>query len=184
MVRFYTYLEMYLNDINRRTTLSEFESHFKIPHQTIKKHLKQFTDAKILKEEKGKRFLFYTLNKEHPLTREYLILCEKERLFNFLQKNVLFSRLYNELSSFFKSAKILVFGSAAERKDFADIDLLVLSKDENIKTIVKQFQETYTTKIHLVQTNEKYLTKTFIQEIRKKHVIFNNHEYFVGVLYQ
>ncbi len=190
MVRFYTYLEMYLGDLSQSVSLSEFESHFKTPHQTVKKHLEQFTKAKILTEEKKERFLFYRLNLSNPLTKEYLLLCEKERLLAFLEKNTLFSRLYQELSPCFKYSKILLFGSSTEKKEYADIDLIIISKNKgikpiiNIKPIIKKFQETYSVKIHAVQTEEKCLTKTLIQEIKQKHIIFNSHEYFLEVLYK
>lgn len=184
MVRFYTYLEVYLGDLSKSVSLSEFESHFKIPHQTIKKHLEQYTKAKILIEEKKERFLFYKLNLDNSLTKEYLLLCEKERLLSFLEKNTLFARLYQELSQCFKDSKMLLFGSSIEKKEYADIDLLIISKNKNIKPIIKKFEETYSVKIHAVQTEEKDLTKTLIQEIKQKHIILNNHEYFMEVLYK
>ncbi|MEK6828078.1 MAG: nucleotidyltransferase domain-containing protein [Nanoarchaeota archaeon] len=184
MVRFYTYLEVYLGDLSKSVSLSEFESHFKTPHQTIKKHLEPFTKAKVLIEEKKERFLFYKLNLDNPLTREYLLICEKERLLSFLEKNTLFARLYQELSQCFADSKILLFGSSTEKKEYSDIDLLIISKNKDIKPIIKKFQETYSVKIHAVQTEEKGLTKTFIQEIKQKHIIFNNHEYFMEVLYK
>jgi len=175
---------MYLGNLNRNINLSEFENYFKTHHQTIKKHLEQFTKAKILQEEKKERFLFYRLNLENPLTKEYLILCEKERLLNFLEKNTLFSRLYYELSQFFKDSKIMLFGSSVETNDYEDIDLLIFSKNKEIKQTLRKFNQTYTKKIHLVQTEEKDLTKTLIQEIKQKHIIFNNHEYFMEILYK
>ena len=184
MVRFYTYLEVYLDNLGKSVSLSEFEGYFKTPHQTIKKHLEQFTKAKILKEEKKERFIFYKLNLENPITKEYLILCEKEKLLNFLEKNALFSRLYHELSQFFKDSKILLFGSSAETKDYNDIDLLIISKNKDIKQTLSKFSQTYAKKIHPIQTEEKDLTKTLIQEIKQKHIIFNNHEYFMEVLYK
>jgi len=184
MVRFYTYLEVYLDDLGKSVSLSEFEGFFKVPHQTIKKHLEQFTNAKILKEEKKRRFVFYKLNLENPLTNEYLILCEKERLLIFLEKNALFSRLYNELSHFFKDSKMLLFGSSVKTNDYNDIDLLILSKNKEIKQALSKFYQTYAKKIHLIQTEERDLTKTLIQEIKQKHIIFNNHEYFMEVLYK
>ena len=184
MVRFYTYLEVYLVDVSKQVGLSEFESYFKKPHQTIKSHLNLFIDAKILKKEKKERFVFYRLNLENPLTKEYLILCEKERLLDFLEKNTLFSRLYNELSEFFNDSKLLLFGSSLERKGYNDIDLLIFSKNKNIKQTLHKFEQTYSKKIHMIQTEEQRLTNTLIQEIRKRHIIFNNHEYFMGVLYK
>ena len=124
------------------------------------------------------------MNLDNPLTKEYLLLCEKERLLDFLENNVLFSRLYTELSDFFNDSKILLFGSSVNQKEYNDIDLLVISKNEQIKSIITKFEQTYSKKIHLIQTEEEYLTKILIQEIRQKHIIFNNHEYFMEMLYK
>ena len=182
MVIFYTYLEMYLPDLGKSISLSEFEDYFKTPHQTIKKHLYRF--HKILEQEKRERFLFYKLKKENPLVKEYLSMCEKERLIDFLEKNTLFGRLYNELSPFFVDSKILIFGSSIGRKDYKDIDILIISQNRKIRQVLKKFQDTYSVSLHMIQTKEKNLTKTFIQEIRQKHIIFNEHDYFIEVLYK
>ena len=205
MVRFYIYLEVYLDDLQKKISLSEFEKHFKIPHQTMKKYLAGFVKAKILKEEKQARFLYYKLQLDNPLTKEYLLICEKERLLDFLEKNTLFSRLYSELARFFQDSKILLFGSCIRRADFSDIDMLIMSrnvrflehpkvpnkrkdflisKNKSIKQALKKFEETYSIKIHTIQTSEKDLTKTFINEIRQKHIILNNHDYLMEVLYK
>jgi len=184
MVRFYTYLEVYLDDLSKSVSLSEFEGYFKTSHQTIKNHLERFIKAKILLEEKKKRFIFYKLNLENPLTKEHLILCEKERLLDFLEKNTLFARLYQEFLPCIADSKILLFGSSVEKDDYKDIDLLIISKNKNINVIIKKFQETYSVKIHAVHTKEKYLTKTLVREIKKKHIIFTNHDYFMEVLYK
>lgn len=183
MVNFYTYLSLYLDDLNKWISLNEFEKYFKKPHQTIKVHLKKFVDLKVLVVEKKDRFIFYKLNLEHPLTKEHLILCEKERMIDFIQTNILFSRLYNTLSNYFSDSKCLIFGSSILGKNFNDIDLLVLSKNKNIKKEISNFEKTYSQKIHLILTDEKNLTKTFKKEIIKKHIIFNSHDYFFEVLY-
>ena len=177
-------MELYLDDLSKKISLSEFEAYFKIPHQTIKNHLTQFTKFKILTEEKKERFLYYSLNLKNPLTNEYLSLCEKERLIKFLGQNTLFLRLYNELAAYSRSNKMLLFGSATKGKDYQDIDLLILSKNEDIKKTINQFEETYSVKIHLTLTEEKYLRESFVIEIKKKHVILNEHDYFIRLLYK
>ncbi len=79
---------------------------------------------------------------------------------------------------------ILLFGSSTEKEEYADIDLAIISKNKNIEPIIKKFQETYSVKIHAVQAEAKDLTKALIQEIRQKHIIFNNHEFFMEALYK
>jgi len=184
MVRFYTYLEVYLDDLHKRVSLSEFEKHFKKPHQTAKAHLQEFVKEKILTLEKKERFSFYSLNKRNPLLREYLALCEKERLLDHLEKNTLFRRLYEILSAHFNKNKVLLFGSATWKKEFADIDLLIISNDKEIKKAIDEFIKTYSVKIHVVQTDKEHLTESFIMEIKKQHVIYNEHDYFIKELYK
>lgn len=184
MVRFYTYLQIFLSDLNRQATLSEFETSFNKPHQTVKSHLNVFVDAGILNEEKQKRLRIYRLNLTNPLTSEYLALCEKERLLNFLEKNILASRIYHEVSQFFSSSNFLLFGSIIDEKNYNDIDILAISKDKHIESALKKFEQTHSKKIHLLQTEKKHLTSAIIEEIKQKHIIFNNHDYFMDVLYR
>ncbi|MFH0870665.1 MAG: hypothetical protein V1866_06445 [archaeon] len=182
MVSFYTYLGLYLNDLRKKVSLSEFEKHFKTPHQTIKKHLAVLVSSRILLEEKKARFRFYSLNLKNPLLVEYLSICEKERLFALLEKSTLINRLYQLASGSLKNA--LIFGSATTSKDYDDIDLLALTKDGRLKAELKQFENTYGKKVHLIQTGEKDLTPAFLEEIKQKHIILNNHDYIIRVIYK
>ena len=184
MVRFYTYLELYLDDLRKLVSLSELEKHFKTPHQTIKSHLKDLVKGKILSEEKRARFRFYKLNLQNPLITDYLSLCEKERMFAFLNKNALFSRLHSTIAPHLKESNVLLFGSAVVSKEYKDIDLLILSKDNKLIEELKKFEKTYSVKLHIIKTSESDLTETLITEIKKKHIIFSNHDYFVKVIYK
>ncbi len=180
MVNYYTYLVLFLDEINKSISLSEFSKHFKRPHQTMKAHLQKLAEENVLIADKRERFLFYRLNKENPLTYEYIAICEKERLFEFLKKEI-FKRVYLALKHY--DAKMLIFGSAVNDARYKDIDLLVLSKDSSIRDAVKKLELTYSVKIHLLMTEEKNLTETFKKELQKKHIILNGHEYFVKMLY-
>ena len=184
MVRFYTYLEVYLDDLRKLVSLSELEKHFKTPHQTIKSRLKDLVKCKILLEEKRARFRLYKLNLQNPLIADYLSLCEKERTFAFLNKNALFSRLHSTIAPHLKESSILLFGSAAVSKEYKDIDLLILSKDNELIEELKKFEKTYSVKLHIIKTSESDLTETLIAEIKKKHIILSNHDYFVKVIYK
>ena len=183
VVNYYTYLGVYGDDLHKRVGLGEFERQFKRPHQTVKAHLQGFVDARILTLEKRGRFSAYSLNLKNPLLREYLTMCEKERLLSFLGRRPEFKRLYETLSPHFRASRLLVFGSAATTEDYRDIDLLVISKDRAIRTAIDHFAKTYQIDIHVVQTDEAHLTHSFIAELRKSHVILNQHDYFIEVMY-
>jgi len=185
MVNKYTYLGAFLDDINKRLNLNEFENLFNKPHQTLKRHLSELVDEKILIMEKKNKFLFYSLNKNNFLLCDYLVISEKQKLFEFLTEP-LFNRLYLSLEEYFMENNFLIFGSAVNSKDYSDIDLLILSQEtsnEKIKQTLKNFELTYSIEIHPIFSSEGDLTKTFLQEIIRNHIILNNHDYFVRLFY-
>lgn len=184
MVNKYTYMEMFLQDTNRQVNLNEFEKCFKMPHQTIKRHLAVLVKEGILNEKKLGKFLFYSINKENNLFFECLSICEKQRLIKFLEENVLFKRLYNMIYKELKSNKILIFGSSVNSRKYEDIDLLILSKDKRIRKLLRDFENTYSVKTHIIQTNEKNLTKTLLNEIKKNHIIISEHDYFLRLMHE
>jgi predicted nucleotidyltransferase len=132
-----------------------------------------FVESNILKIDKRNRFLFYKLNKNNVLFKEYLIMCEKERLFSYLEKNTLFLMLYNKLCPFFDNSIVVIFGSSIVLDDFSDIDVLILSDDKKIKnelnSVLNDFELIYSVKIHAVKTNLNSLTNTFLEEIKKTY---------------
>ncbi len=183
MVNYYTYLEIYLKNLDMHLNLNEFEKYFKKPHQTIKRHLNHLVKQNILIEEKKDRFLFYTINKNNPLTFEYISICEKQKLFSLLEKPI-FKRLYTTLSKHFKNNKVLLFGSSVSKENFNDIDILIISTDKKIIKTLKSFEQTYSIKLHILQTDEKNLTETFKKELIKNHTILNEYDYFINILYK
>ena len=183
MVNYYTYIEFFLQDIHKQISLNEFEKQYNKPHQTIKVHLNTLINSKILIQDKRKRFLFYKLNLDNPLTYEYITICEKQRLIQFLNKE-LFHQLYLMLHPCFVDSKILIFGSATTSREYSDIDMLILTENNKIREKLREFELTYSVKIHPIITTEKNLTKTFIKELQMKHIIFNEHEYYVNRLYK
>lgn len=184
MVNFYTYIEIYLDDLNKSVSLSEFEKYFNKSHQIIKLHLKELVERNILIEDKRARFLFYKLNKKNPLLFEYISICEKERLFMFLNRNELFNRLYELVHDDIKESKILIFGSCVKSDKFNDIDILLIPKNDLIILKLKDFMKTYDVKLHIINTLDKNLTVSFINEIRINHIMFNEHDYFLRILYK
>ena len=154
MVNIYTYFGIFLEDAHKQVGLNDFERYFKRPHQTIKAHLDVLVASRILLQDKRKRFLFYRLNLENPLTYEYLVVCEKQRLMEFLKKELLL-RLYETLYPGFKNSKILIFGSATNSREYSDIDILIITKDNKIRETLRKFELTYSVKIHSIITTEK-----------------------------
>lgn len=172
----------YLQDYNRTLLLADFEKELKIKHQTLSKYIKELINNKILKKEKREKYSSYSLNFKNPLIFDYLSISEKMRTFVLLDKSMLLKRLYEQLSNFFSKNSFLIFGSFAEQLKGNDIDLLIIGKvNKELKKTIKEFSLTYGIKVHIVATEIRDLTKTFIQEILKKHILLNNSDLFINL---
>ncbi len=157
----------------------------------------------ILSEKKHGKFLEYSLNFKNRLIYDYLTIAEKEKTQQFIEDNPLAGILYEKLSSFFKDSTFIIFGSSVKGiKKGSDLDLFVVGKNikkkgsdldlfvvgKNIKEEIKEFEDIYSKKIHLIHAKTlKEVSLTFIKEIYKKHIILNNTEAvlrFIGGLYE
>ena len=184
MVKKYTYLALFAYNPSEKFSLQEFEEHHKKPHQTIKKYLDMLVQERIIVEDKRKRFRFYKLNLENPLTLDALSIFEKERLRLRLKEDLLLSHLYEELSEYFDRCSFLVFGSATTQKKYNDIDIICFGKDKNLLKKVELFEFTFGKEIELLETNPRNISEVLYGELIKKHLIFNNHDYFVKYLFK
>ena len=101
-------------------------------------------------------------------------------MFHILDKRPLIKRLYTLLSP--EIENFLIFGSAAISEEFNDIDILI-TPEKNIKKTIKDFEATYSVKIHAINKEKKHLTKTLLKEIRKQHIILKGHDFFVRLMY-
>jgi len=166
-------IQLYLNNYSKRYYLRELARKLKKPHQTIKPYLK----LPVLIEEKRGKIIEYYLNLKSPLLLNYLTIAEQDKLINLLEKDILLKTLYQKLLPNFKTSTFIIFGSATRStKEANDIDLLAITKD-NIKSIIKEFEEIYSKKIHLIQINEiSDLSTSLKKEIYKNHLILNNTE--------
>ncbi len=190
MVKKVTYpkiIGLFLEDYSRRAYLRELADELKKPHQTIKPYIKELVRKNILSEKKHGKFLEYSLNFKNRLIYDYLTIAEKEKTQQFIEDNPLAGILYEKLSSFFKDSTFIIFGSSVKGiKKGSDLDLFVVGK--NIKEEIKEFEDIYSKKIHLIHAKTlKEVSLTFIKEIYKKHIILNNTEAvlrFIGGLYE
>ena len=178
----------FVNDYGKKYYLRELADLLKKPHQTIKPYLKELAKEGILFEVQRKNIIEYSLDFKSRQIYDYLVIAEKERLIERLEKDSLLKVLFEKLSGFFTNNTFLIFGSSVEKtKKESDIDLLIIGKS-NINKIVDEFDEVYNKKIHKVQVaNLNKLNSTLIKEIYKKHLIFNNTEQivrFFGDLYE
>ncbi len=185
MVRNITKWELlfpYLSDYRRSLILADFEREIGKPHQTLKKYIDKLVDENVLRVEGRGKHRKYRLNEECYLLFHYLSISEKLMTHKFLKEETLLKRLYEIISPHMSDAKILVFGSYANKREGEDIDLLVVGeRNEKMDKDLKDFSETYK-HIHKIHVSGKdNLNKRFIKEVHKKHIILNGTDYFVRI---
>ncbi len=181
-------IAQFLNDYSKRYYLRELAALLKKPHQTIKPYIKELVKEEILIKNQRKNIVEYNLNFKNKKIYDYLVIAEKQKLIERLDKDILLKVLFEKLSGFFANNTFLIFGSSVKKiQKQSDIDLLVIGKS-NINKTIDEIKEVYNKKIHKVQVNKlNKINRTLIKEIYKKHLIFNNTEQiirFFGELYE
>lgn len=181
-------VEQFINNYNKKYYLREFADLLKKSHQTIKPYVEQLVKENILIKNQRKNLVEYELNFKNKQIYNYLVISEKEKLTERLNKNPLLKILFEKLSSFFMQNTFVLFGSFAENSEKKlDIDLLIIGKT-NLNKALSEIEEIYNKKIHKIQIdNLNKLDMVLVKEIYKKHLIFNNTEQiirFFGDLYE
>ncbi len=173
-------VSLYLSNYSKKYYLRELASILKKPHQTIKPYVESLVKEKILVKEERKNITEYSLNFKDKRVVDSLMIAEKEKLGKRLEEDTLLNILFEKLSDFFDKNTFVVFGSAAGKvEEGSDIDLLVIGR-QKAASVIKDFEEVYNKKVHRVQvTDFNQLTLTLINEIYKKHLIFNNTEQII-----
>ena len=170
-------IQQFLYDYGRRYYLRELAASLGKPHQTLKPYLKELVNLGVLVEAKRRNLNEYQLNFNDKRVYDCLVIAEKEKLLEKLQEEPYLRTLFEKLSVSFDKNTFIIFGSAVDRiQKGSDIDLFIIGK-QHISKHIKDFEDIYTKKIHKVQvkTLEK-LNMSFVKEVYKKHLIFNNTE--------
>ncbi len=177
------YRDSYLNQFHTR----EMGKLIGKSHVSLLPHLKKFEKDKILAAKNIGRSRVYSLNMENNQVREFLSLSEKKRTIEFLDKEFLIKKLYNEFINF--QGCLILFGSYASETHTkeSDIDLFYIGNiKKNEKSSIKEFGARYNRKVHLTNMTLKqfkeqlFKQNPLIKEIVKSHIILYNHDIFIN----
>ena len=176
-------LSLYLGDYTRRFYLREISRLTKIPLKTTQNIISSLESDNILISIKEGKNKYFKLNLSNIEAKFYLLQAE-------IYKTMLFINKYSTFKSFLKDVKvnvpIIVFGSFANfaaNKD-SDVDLLVISNEQQ-----KLPLHLIPYKVHEIMLSKKVFFKSvktqevLIKEIEEKHVILNNHSFFVNAMW-
>ncbi|MBU4456327.1 MAG: hypothetical protein KKA65_02400, partial [Nanoarchaeota archaeon] len=137
-------------------------------------------EKQILIKIERKNLIEYKLNIKDSRVTNYLVIAEKERLIERIEKDALFHMLFEDFAPELKNNTFVIFGSGAhEFKKGSDIDILIIGK-KKIPKIIEKFEIVSNKELHVVQIpNLKSLTHSLAIEILRKHLILNNTEQII-----
>ncbi|HEX9862018.1 MAG TPA: nucleotidyltransferase domain-containing protein [Candidatus Bathyarchaeia archaeon] len=186
-------LSLYRTDYSASIHVRAMAKLISTSHVTLLPHLKRLEQLKILYSEKTGKNKEYRLNKDNILTKHYLTITEELTTINYLEKNFLMKKLAEHLASTDTASPLILFGSYT--KDYAteesDIDLFCIGKTpQNQINHIKKFESTFGKKINIeTATTENFNTAlrtgdSLIKEIIKNHIILQNADPFVTMLWR
>jgi len=190
---YFKILSLYRTDYNTSLHVRAMAKLLGDSHVTLLPHLKRLEQLKILQSKKVGRNKQYTLNKDNILTKYYFTTTEEHATINYLEKNFLMRKFAEHLSHIDIMNPLILFGSYT--KDYAteesDIDLFCIGKlAENQISQIKKFESTFGKKINIkTATTDNFNAglrtgDILIKEIVKNHIILQNADSFVTLLWR
>ena len=147
------------------------------PHPTVRLWLQVLEEEGILKKSFKGRLTLFSLNYDHPLLLEYLVVAEKWKIIKKAKEELLFKELLSFLdTSLTENNNALLFGSAVlSFKTASDIDILITGSIDQKK--VEMFSKKVNKQIHLIVVKSlSHVSAALKVEIIKKHLIIKGSE--------
>ncbi len=176
-------ISLYSGDYKSKFYLRQISKLAKLPLKTCQNVLIILEKKRILKSKVEGKNKYFSLNLGNIQTKSILLQSE-------IYKTELFSEKYPQFKIFLKELNtntlIIIFGSFAESttdKD-SDLDLMITSEKEELPFHLLPY------KIHKVNLSEVSFIKalkeqrTLIKEIEEKHIILNNHSFYINIMWQ
>ena len=164
-----------------------------VSHVTLLPHLRQLEKAKIILSRKVGKNKEYLLNPNNSMTKQYIEIAEKLVTINYLTMNFQMRKISDQLSNLDLTGSLVLFGSYT--KDYSteesDIDLFHLGRlEQDQQSEIKKRGKIYGKEINLKNsTIENFLNglrtgDTLIKEIVENHIILQNPDPFVNLLWR
>lgn len=189
----FSVLQLYRNKYDASFHVRAMAKLLGTSHVTLLPYLKRLEKNKILISRRVGKNKEYTLNPGNILAKEYLTIAEELETIRYLNENFLIKKIPENLLSLDARGTVVLFGSYAKgyATDVSDIDLLYLgtpseSTIEEIKKIGKTYGKKVSVKTATPESFEEGLRSgdTLIDEIVEAHIILQNPELFVNLLWR
>lgn len=168
-----------------RQLAKEAEVPYATAYRTIEKNKKLFVITK-----KG-NIKLCSLNLDDPITKNFLILSERQQAELFLKKSPQLNIIRKELPR--GEYTCILFGSRSEKehRKKSDIDICVINKDGNKDIKFSKYELLFKLEINPIFLSNKEFRKmlkekehNLAHEIIKKHIILYGEEYFWNIIFK
>lgn len=166
----------------RQYTMHELSKKLGIPYASFYRTVNSIMDLLSI-EQIGKSRVI-TLNKQNMVVKAHLVVSSDEERKDYLKKNPLIKKIYQELSS---EDIVVLFGSYAKetQTEKSDIDLLIINNDGRKSISFSKYELLFKTKINpifITKKEFKLMLKDKEENVGKQalysHIILNNPEGF------
>ena len=176
-------ISLYSGNYKDKFYLRQISKLAKLPLKTCQNVLINLEKKRVLKSKVEGKNKYFSLNLDNIQAKSALLQAVIYKTDIFLEKYSPFKTFLKELNT---NIPIIVFGSFAKLiadKD-SDLDLMILSEKEELSFHLLPY------KVHKVNMSESSFLKavkeqeTLIKEIEEKHIILNNHSFYVNMMWQ
>lgn len=176
-------------NINNEIPIRQLSKESKIPYTTTHRLVKNNKNLFNIVQKGNIKLV--SLNLKDSITKNYLILSERNESDSFLKKEPEFRVLKEEAPKWDYS--LILFGSRAEGKgrEKSDIDLCIINKDGKKNINFSKFELLFKVEINTIYLSNKefrYMLKeqeqNLAKEIIKKHIILYGEEYFWSLIWE
>mgnify|MGYP001581947394 CR=1 FL=1 len=176
-------------NINNEIPIRQLSKESKVPYTTAHRLVKN-NRALFNITQKG-NIKLVSLNFKDSITKNYLILAERNESDSFLKKEPQFKVLKGELPK--EDYSLILFGSRAEGKgrEKSDIDLCIINKDGKKNVNFSKFELLFKVEINPIYLSYKEFKQmlkeeeqNLAKEIIKKHIILYGEEYFWNLIWK
>ena len=173
------------NEIPIRQLSKESKVPYTTTHRLVKNNKNIFNIA-----QKG-NIKLVSLNLKDSITKNYLILAERNESDSFLKKEPQFKILKGEIPK--GDYSLILFGSRAEGKsrEKSDIDLCIINKEGKRNVSFSKFELLFKVEVNPIYLSNKEFKQmlkeeeqNLAKEIIKKHIILYGEEYFWNLIWE
>jgi len=176
-------------NLNDEIPVRQLSRESKVPNTTVHRLIEQ--NKELFNLNKKGNIKLISINLADSITKNYLILSERNVVNNYLKKHPKFKLIKKELPK--GGYTLVLFGSRADeshRKN-SDVDICVINKDGKKNVSFSQFEHLYDLRVNPLFFSRKEFTimikekeHNLADEIIRKHMVLYGEEYFWNLIWQ